>query len=303
VRALGVVGEGLVELALEPPPADDVLLGFGGDAPNAAVMASLLGCPARIAGRVGADALGRRLLEFWRRAGMDVGDAVADPDAPTGVYVNERGADGLNRFDYHRRDSAGSRLTPLDVTDRFLTGLGTLHVTGVTLAVSESSRTAAVSAVERAADAGTRVSLAVNHRPALAGDPAEIANLAERADVVFVSADEAPAVFGTAEPRLLAALLPGVAELVVTQGDAGCVLHAGGTELTRPSLDVELVDTAGAGDALAGAYLAARLAGAGPERALEIGVAAGGLSCRARGCARSYPSRAELERVTGPLAG
>jgi 2-dehydro-3-deoxygluconokinase len=303
VRALGVVGEGLVELALEPPPDDRVGLGFGGDAPNAAVMASLLGCPARIAGRVGADALGRRLLAFWEEAGVDVAHVRADTDAPTGIYVNERGADGLDRFDYHRRDSAGSRLTPVDVGDGFLAGLGALHVTGVTLAVSESSGAAAAAAVARAAEAGALVSLAVNHRPALAADPAQIANLAERADIVFVSADEAAAVFGTGEPGLLASLLPGVAELVLTRGEAGCVLRAGGRELTRPSLEVELVDTAGAGDALAGAYLAARLAGAGPERALEVGIAAAGLSCRGRGCARSYPSRAEVERVAGALPG
>ena len=67
--ALGVVGEGLVELGLEAEPARGVVLGFGGDAPNAAVMAARLGCEARLAGRVGDDALGRRLLAFWREAG------------------------------------------------------------------------------------------------------------------------------------------------------------------------------------------------------------------------------------------
>jgi 2-dehydro-3-deoxygluconokinase len=301
VRALGVVGEGLVELGVEPPPDVEVTLGFGGDAPNAAVMAALLGVPARIAGRVGDDALGRRLLAFWRSAGVDVAHVVVDPGAPTGIYVNERGAEGLQRFDYHRAGSAGSRLAPADLGPAFHDGLGVLHVTGITLAVSQSSSEAALAAVERARAAGSRISVAANHRPALGGDPARIAELASRAHVAFVSEEEAGAVFGASEPSLIAAALPGVEELVVTRGADGCLVRHAGTETARPVFQVEVVDAAGAGDALAGAYLAARLAGASPEAALEVGAVAAALSCRARGCARSYPARAELQAACGGL--
>lgn len=294
--ALGVVGEGLVELGLEAEPARGVVLGFGGDAPNAAVMAARLGCEARLAGRVGDDALGRRLLAFWREAGVDTAAVVVDPEAPTGIYVNERGREGLHRFDYHRSGSAGSRLRPADLTAAFFAGLGMLHVTGITLAVSAGSRAAALAAAARAREAGAGVSLAVNHRPALAADPAPIAELARRADVVFTSAEEAAAVFGTSEPARLASLLPDVAELVVTRGGEGSVLVAEGRQAVVPALAVDVVDAAGAGDALAGAYLAARLAGADAPRALAVGAAAAGLSCRARGCALSYPSRDEVER-------
>jgi 2-dehydro-3-deoxygluconokinase len=303
VRALGVVGEGLIELGVEPAPDDSVTLGFGGDAPNAAVMAALLGVSARIAGRVGDDALGRRLLAFWRSAGVDVGHVVVDPDAPTGIYVNERGAEGLQRFDYHRAGSAGSRLAPADLGPAFLDGLGVLHVTGITLAVSPSSSDAALAAVERARAAGSRISVAVNHRPALRGDPARILELATRAHVVFVSEDEAGAVFGASEPSVVGAALPGVEELVVTRGADGCLVRHAGTETARPAFAVEVVDAAGAGDALAGAYLASRLAGADPEAALEMGAVAAALSCRARGCARSYPGRAEVEAACGALPG
>ena len=59
----------------------------------------------------------------------------------------------------------------------------------------------------------------------------------------------------------------------------------------------EVGKSVGAGDALAGAYLAGRLSGLGPEGALRLGIAAAALSCRARGCALSYPSRDEVERA------
>jgi 2-dehydro-3-deoxygluconokinase len=293
---LGVVGEGLVELGLDPPPGARVTLGFGGDAPNAAVMAARLGCPARIGGRVGDDTLGRRLLDFWRAAGVDTTHVAVDPQRPTGIYVNERGSEGPSRFDYHRRGSAGASLEPADLAPAFFRDLGALHVTGITLAVSTSSRAAAEAAVERVRAAGALVSLAVNHRPALGADAGRVAALAREADVVFVAADEAAAVFGSAEPAALASALRNVGEVVLTLGADGCLLFADGRRTVAPALEVELVDAAGAGDALAGAYLATRLAGGTPAEALAVGSTAAGLSCRGRGCALSYPGRDEVER-------
>jgi len=294
MRGLGVVGEGLVELGLEPQPDLTVTLGFGGDVANTAVMAAVLGTPARIAGRVGDDALGRRLVAFWESRGVDVSHVVSDAHAPTGIYVNERGAEGLHRFGYHRRQSAGSRLEPGDVRDGFFEGLGALHLSGITLAVSPSARNAAISAAERARSRGAVVSLAVNHRPALAGNVADLRRAAVEADIVFVSAEETAAVFGTT-PERVAAALPGAAEIVVTDGERGATVYRGGEAWALPALEVEVVDAAGAGDALAGAYLAARLAGAEPPDALRRGLVAASLSCRARGCALSYPAAAAVE--------
>ena len=68
---IGTIGEGLYELGvdegnLDGPPRQ----GFGGDVANTAVMAAKLG-KARLCARVGDDALGRLLLDFWRASGVD----------------------------------------------------------------------------------------------------------------------------------------------------------------------------------------------------------------------------------------
>ena len=296
--ALGAVGEGLVELGLEPAPDRSVTLGFGGDAANAAVMAARLGVETRVGGRVGDDTLGRRLLAFWRESRVDVGHVLVDAAAATGIYVNERGAEGLHRFDYHRSGSAGSRLSPGDLGDTFLDGLGVLHLTGITLAVSPTSREAALGLAERARARRIRISLAVNHRPALGGSLETLRAAALAADVVFVSEEEAATVFDRSDAAGLAREL-GAAELVLTRGDRGALLVTGGDQFEVPALPVDPVDAAGAGDALAGAYLAAGLLGETPARAVRIGVAAAGLSCRSRGCALSYPDRAEVISAAG----
>ena len=59
------------------------------------------------------------------------------PSAPTGIYVNERRSDG-NRSTTTAagRQVAGSAG---DIADDFIDGLGVLHTTGVTLAISASA--------------------------------------------------------------------------------------------------------------------------------------------------------------------
>jgi 2-dehydro-3-deoxygluconokinase len=280
---LGAVGEGLFELGLDEGHDGPLRRGYGGDAANVCVMAARAGLGARLCGRVGADALGRALLEFWRSEGVDVRHVVVDQAAPTGIYVNARTNSGAHRFDYHRRGSAGSRLEREDLTDAFLDGLDVLHASGISLAVAEAATT---EAMERARAAGIRVSFAVNHRPALGGDPAAVLVAARAADIVFVSTEDL-------ELLGVDVALP-VEELVVTAGPEGATVVHSGREVAVAAPAVDVVDAAGAGDALAGAYLAGRLGGLDPAAALQRGVAAAALSCRSFGCALSYPSAEEL---------
>jgi len=285
---IGTIGEGLYELGVDEGAVDgEPRQGYGGDAANTAVMAARLG-GARFCGRVGDDALGRLLLEFWRRSGVDTRSVVTD-DGPTGIYVNERLAGGGCRFHYHRRGSAGSRLSSDDVTDAFLDGLGALHFTGVTLAISTSAAAAARLAARRARERGTIVSFAVNHRPALRPDARELSAAAHGADIVFVSSEESELVFGAGAPSTAAQ------EVVHTLGADGAVAFVKGEEIRIAAPPVASVDASGAGDALAGVYLAERVAGVPAERALTRAVAAATLSCRSFGAALSYPDAAELD--------
>lgn len=286
---IGTIGEGLYELGVDEGAVDgQPRQGYGGDAANTAVMAARLGSGARFCGRIGDDALGRLLLEFWRRTGVDTSFVTTD-DAPTGIYVNERLAGGGCRFHYHRRGSAGSRLSIDDVTDAFLDGLDALHYTGITLAISTSAAAAARLAARRTRERGGLVSFAVNHRPALQPDVRELAAAAQGADVVFVSSEESALVLGAG------AATRDERELVLTLGAEGAVAFVAGSELRIAPPPVESVDASGAGDALAAVYLAERIAGSPPERALERAVLAATLSCRSFGAALSYPAAAELE--------
>lgn len=289
-HVLGCLGEGMIELGLATT-GDSVLLGYGGDAANTAVMAASLGAPARFYGRVGNDALGRRLAAFWRSRGVDLTGMKVDAEAPTGLYVNEVNASGVHRFDYHRTGSSGSRYDVADVAAASFGDLANLHVTGVSVSVSDTLSQAVDQAVRRAREMGASLSFAVNFRARLAPDRRRLLSLLDMADIAFVSLEDADALYGPGNRESVEVALaarPG-AETILTLGADGAVGWANGERFEASTAPIAIADTAGAGDALSGAYLAGRLSGLEPKPALELGVAVARHSTAARGCALSYP--------------
>jgi len=298
MSALGAIGEGLAELSVVED-GSEVALSAGGDVANVCVMAAHVGVATRLAGRVGDDALGRRLERFWTEAGVDVRFLRRDREAPTGLYLNETAADLSHRFTYWRAGSAGSRLEPSDIADAFFDDLGVLVVSGITLAVSSSSAAAAADAVARASGRGTQLCCLLNHRPALGGDIGRLAEIARTCEILIGSAEDVDVVFGGFDPAALARLGP--REIVISDRDQPVWAMIDGEEHCAPVPRVTVRNAAGAGDALAGAYLAARLERRPGALALAWAVAASSLSVQRDGCAGSYPTReqtrAEAERL------
>jgi ribokinase len=83
------------------------------------------------------------------------------------------------------------------------------------------------------------------------------------------------------------------ARVVLTLGANGVRILPGGPELAAIPADV--VDTTGAGDALAGATAAALAEGRPLERAVEWGIAAASLAVERHGCQPAMPRRDEVE--------
>lgn len=260
-------GSGIVD-------AVDFLVDAGGAESNVAAHAAAGGMTARWFSRLGADALGDRVLRQISARGVDVSSVVRDVDRPTGLYVKDPGR-GVR---YYRRGSAASALGEPDAENLALDDVAVLHVSGITAALSPSARAFLGAAMARARSMGVTVSFDVNHRAALwsAAEAAPVlADLAARADVVFVGRDEAETLWATPREIDVRALFPDVPELVVKDGDVGATVFSRAERTFVPALRVEVLDAVGAGDAFAGGYLAARAGGrdlggrlaAGHERA------------------------------------
>ena len=257
--------------------ADDFLVDAGGAESNVLAHAAALGVPVRWHSRLGADALGERVLRQLAARRIDVSRVVRDPERPTGLYVKDPG----RGVAYYRAGSAASRLDTADADSAPFDGVALLHLSGITAALSPGADRFLRRAAVRARELGIPVSLDVNHRAALwsAADAAPVlAELVRLADVVFVGRDEAETLWGTRTAEDVRAAFPDVAELVVKDGHIGATafcaeadVDAAAGAVFEPSHEVEVLDAVGAGDAFAGGYLAALLQGADHRDRLRRG--------------------------------
>ncbi|WP_434600332.1 carbohydrate kinase family protein [Streptomyces sp. A5-4] len=250
----------------------------GGAGANAACWAAHSGLTdVRILARVGTDSAAWH-EEQLRHAGVRP-HLVRDAETPTGTVISlvDAGAERTFLSD----NGAALRLSPADWSPSLLDGVTHLHLSGY-LFFSDTSRATARLALREARGRGVTVSV----DPASAGFIAGLGvdrflAAVAGADVLLPNVDEARLLTGLPEPGDAAAKLSRRFPLVaVTLGADGALLAAAGGVTARvPPVPAEAADSTGAGDAFTGAFLAARLSGAGGSRGNDVGAAAAG--CRA----------------------
>lgn len=242
----------------------------GGAESNVAAHAAALGQTARWFSRLGDDPLGHRVAGLLHARGVDVETVIFDSDHRTGLYVKDPGR-GVH---YYRADSAAAHLNEADADAVDLAAVEVVHVSGITAALMGTAPRFLTRLIERSRGAGVAISFDVNYRPTLwdVRDAAETLDaLTRTADIVFVGRDEAETLWGSDSPDRVRHQFPDVPELVVKDSDIGATVYEGDRSHFIASERVEVVEAVGAGDAFAGGYLAARMAGAAPERRLVTG--------------------------------
>jgi 2-dehydro-3-deoxygluconokinase len=188
-------------------------------------------------------------------SGVDTSGVTFSEDAPTGLML--KGPQGMEpRVQYYRRFSAASQLSPTLVDFPRCLDTAVLHMTGITLALSDSCRELVLALLDTPASALRSFDL--NWRPALW--PSEIpgeflAEVANRADIVFVGLDEADAVWGLSTPSDVRATLDRPRHLVVKDGANGVHTFVDGAIHFEPALRGTVIDPIGAGDAFAAGFL------------------------------------------------
>lgn len=276
----------------------DFRLGIGGAESNVAIALARLGTACTWVGRVGRDGLGDRVLRELRAEGVTVA-GIVDEAAPTGLMVKSARTPDATAVAYYRAGSAGSKLSPDDLDAVDLASASLLHVTGITLALSDSAAATIETAVEAAVSAGVPVSFDVNHRPSLwPGRDASTRYraIAKRSTIVFAGDEEARLLADGSTPAQLAHAIAelGPAQVIVKRGSSGCLALIDGVLHEQPAVRVPVIDTVGAGDAFVAGYLAELDAGAAPGIRLATAVALGAFACTNPGDWEGYPTRAEL---------
>lgn len=285
-----VVTIGETMLRLSPPPgislehAAEFSVRAAGTESNVAITLSRLGTSAGWISRLVDSPLGRRVAAEIRAHGVDVSRVLWTAEGRVGTYfvepaVTPRAA----RVIYDRAQSAFATIIPDEVDWGYLQTARHLHLTGITPALSAACRTLAERAVAEARRAGLTISFDVNYRARL-WPPQEarkgLERLLEGTDVIFSTAEDARMLLDTESQAdeacglLARRFRPRVA--VVTDGGR-CVSAQGDRLMTRDGYQVTPVDSIGAGDAFAGAFIHGWLSEESIERGLEYGMAAAAL--------------------------
>ncbi len=158
------------------------------------------------------------------------------------------------------------------------------HVSGITLALADSSRELALRAMEEAKARGASVTMDVNYRQRLWNREAAadaVREVAPLVDVLVATAEDARDLFGADGVDQLHAAL-GVETAVLTLGAEGAIAARGGITVRRGGHAVETIDRVGAGDAFVAGLIWGLVDGS-LELGLERGLAMSALKMTLHG--------------------
>lgn len=281
--------------------------GFGGDTSNVAIAAARQGASTGMIAHIGTDAFGDDLMGLWQAEGVSTATVRRDPDAPTGIYFVDHGPDG-HVFSYRRAGSAASRVTPGDLPLEAIRAARTLHVSGISLAISDSACDASFAAMRAAREAGVTVSFDLNLRKQLW--PIDRARALIHAalahtDIALPGLDDASALTGLDDPREIIALYRSFGPRIValTLGEGGALVADGDAIHEIPPRPADLVDASGAGDCFDGSFLARLIAGDDTRAAAEYATVAASLSVEGVSAIAPIPRKDAVEAALAAWRG
>ena len=251
-------GEPMVELIAQPGQPPSYTQGFGGDTSNTAIAAARQGAKVGYLCSVGSDLFGDALLKLWEHEKVDTREVLRHLDASTGIYFVQPHEE-QRHFSYYRKGSAASLFNNAQLPHEYLCSTKILHVSAISQAISTSMREAVTEALIYARSQGVITSYDTNLRLQLwSKDLARktIFSALLYTDIVFPSIDEVTLL--TDKDEIVDFFLTkGPHTVVLKLGAQGAYIADAQQRHIIPPVTTTAVDSTGAGDAFAGAFLAA----------------------------------------------
>ncbi|MBQ9038869.1 MAG: carbohydrate kinase family protein [Clostridia bacterium] len=304
-----IIGAAIVDIPLSPvtpdiftahsTPLQRIAMGLGGDAANESLVLARLGHAPALVSVVGRDAPGDFVCQTLSRSGVDVSTVTVREGLDTGINVVLVRPDGERSFITSRSGS----LRQLSLSD-ILPALDAPSLSGTRVACLASLFVSPQLTLEDTATlfdvlkSRGLILCADTTRPKHGETLREAADILSRLDFFFPNLDEASALTGQKDPDAVAdALLDcGVKHVALKLGSRGCLLKSRVEHHLDPAIPgVKCVDTTGAGDTFAGAFISAILEGRSFADCGRFANAAASLCVESIGATTGGWSRAEVE--------
>ncbi len=268
-----------------------------GGACTTILAARAMGLQVAALGTVGDDAQGRMLLEILAEAAVDTAALQTPPGSTTTTVValTDTAGGGHVFLGYY---GIGADIGMNERAGELLAAADAVFVPGYTL-VEERLGDLVTGVYEQLARSKRRVYFDVG--PFLGkSSPAQAHQALSVTDVLLLTADEIPFVTlgdtGVDACRGLLERHPALT-IVLKLAETGCRIMTRDLDLACPGFAIDLVDTVGAGDAFAGAFIWADLQRHSPAECGTIANAMGAASVQKAGAGRNVPTCAEVQRI------
>lgn len=248
-------------------------------------------------GTVGGDLQGRMLLDILDDAAVDTSALLIPPDSATTTVIaltdSERGE---HVFLGHY--GVGAHIDFTAAAEARLAAADAVFIPGYTLAEARLSRLVD-GVLDWLVASGSPLYFDVG--PFSRGlSQAKIDEVLAQCHTLFLTEDEIPFVAAGARGvdacRRLRQQYPQLT-IVLKLGEAGCRILSRDIDVACPGFAVNVIDTVGAGDAFAGAYIWAELNGYSPRECGAIANAMGAASVAKAGAGASVPSGADVQSL------
>jgi ribokinase len=301
VPRIAVVGSAVVDLTVFtdhfPRPGETILgehfdLGFGGKGANQAVAARLCGADVTMVARVGDDLFGPATLANFEALGIDARHVQVTAGCSTGVAPILVDSAGQNRIIVVK--GANDRLAPADVD----AAEAVIARADVLILQLEVPLETVYHAAELARARGIRCIL--NPAPGQSLDMARLSHL----DYLVPNETEAEMIAGVQVHTMDDAARcagrireAGIGRVIVTLGSRGALLSGPEGTVHVPAVEVETIDSTGAGDAFIGSFATFLAEGLGEVEAIRRASLYAALSTTKVGTQKSFCDRATFERA------
>ena len=276
--------------------------GWGGDTSNFAVSAARQGLSVGHVCKLGNDEFGKSFIDLWTREDMDTSRVVIEEGTWTAIYFISLMESGNHDFTYYRAGSAASKYGVDDLDMDYIYEAKAFHTSGISLAISETVREAALEALRINRDSGGYNSFDVNMRVKLWDIETARSTLAKTfklCDVVYASMDDMESLYGLTNMEKSAEYLRkmGVSTVVIKHGGKGCYVSTVEKSFTMPGYKIQVVDSTGAGDAFDGAWVKGILEGWDLEKTASYANAVGALTATGLGAVDPIPTYMEAVKL------